>query len=238
VTLWENLLAVQDHDTTADQLLHRSRTLPERAQLDAIVTSTAQLDAQLAVLDERRGEISRAQGRLEDEIASLGEKAKADETKLYSGSITVPKELQALQDDVDHIRSRMRRLEDDELELMEQAEPLDAERDTLLARRADLDAQAQRLTASIAEAEAAIEGELATVRDQRARAASSVPDDVLAEYESLRTRLGGIAVARLNGASCGGCHLQLSAVEVDRILSLDPSEPVHCEECGRLLVRG
>ena len=53
----------------------------------------------------------------------------------------------------------------------------------------------------------------------------------------LRSRLGGVAVARLVGKTCQGCHLQLSAVEIDRIRRLDVDELVHCEACGRLLVR-
>jgi predicted nucleic acid-binding Zn-ribbon protein len=237
VNRWEQLLEVQAHDTTADQLIHRSKTLPERAQLDAAMADVAQLDASLAEVNERREELTRAQKRLEDEIASLGEKAQQAETKLYSGSVNIPKELQALQDDIGHIRARIRQLEDQDLELMEEAEPVDARRDALLGSRAEIDTQAGALSKQIGETEAVIEGELATVRAERDRAAAGVPSDLLAEYEHLRARLGGVAVARLNGTSCGGCHLALSAVEIDRIKSLDPDEPVHCEECGRLLVR-
>jgi predicted nucleic acid-binding Zn-ribbon protein len=48
---------------------------------------------------------------------------------------------------------------------------------------------------------------------------------------------GGIGAARLQGATCLGCNLGLPAVVVDRIRKLDPDEVVHCEECGRILVR-
>ena len=60
--------------------------------------------------------------------------------------------------------------------------------------------------------------------------------ELLAEYERLRRELGGVAVARLAGTSCGGCHLSLSAVEVDRIRKTPAGAMVHCEECGRILV--
>jgi uncharacterized protein len=52
----------------------------------------------------------------------------------------------------------------------------------------------------------------------------------------LRHDLGGIAVARLVGTNCGGCHLTLSAVELDRIRHEPGDAVVICEECGRLLV--
>ena len=65
----------------------------------------------------------------------------------------------------------------------------------------------------------------------------TVDPELLAEYDELRKRSGGIAIARLVGGSCGGCHLRLPAVDVDRIKKLSPDAPAHCEECGRLLAR-
>jgi uncharacterized protein len=93
------------------------------------------------------------------------------------------------------------------------------------------------LRASLAEAEAEIEAELAEVRRQRDEAAAAVTEDMWPIYERLRTSLGGVAIARLVGPTCQGCHLALPAAEVDRIRHLSPDEPVYCEECGRLLVR-
>ncbi|MEZ5140978.1 MAG: C4-type zinc ribbon domain-containing protein [Acidimicrobiales bacterium] len=52
----------------------------------------------------------------------------------------------------------------------------------------------------------------------------------------MRSQLGGVAVARLHGGACGGCHLQLPAAEVDRIKHLPEDQLATCEECGRLLV--
>jgi predicted nucleic acid-binding Zn-ribbon protein len=234
---WESLLIVQGHDTRADQLAHRLETLPVRAQLAAIHEQVAGVDQQLAAVDERRGELSRSQQRLEDEIASLNERANQAEKQLYSGSVSNPRELQALQDDVASIRRRIGQIEDDELEIMELTEPVDAERARLQAERDRLDADIARLTGEQAEAEAEIHQELESVRSQRAEAAAQVPEDLWPEYDALRSQLGGIAVARLVGTTCQGCHLGLSAVEVDRIRKLSPDVPVHCEECGRLLVR-
>lgn len=234
---WESLLVVQDHDTRADQLAHRLATLPVRSRLAGAADQIADVDRRLAAVDDRRGELSRSQQRLEDEIASLSERADQAEKQLYSGSVSNPRELQALQDDVASIRRRINQIEDNELEIMELSEPVDAERATLVAERERLDAERQRLSEQLAADEAEIAEELATVRSEREVAASEVPDDLWPEYDSLRSQLGGVAVARLVGTTCQGCHLSLSAVEVDRIRKLSPDEPVHCEECGRLLVR-
>jgi uncharacterized protein len=234
---WESLLVVQGHDTRADQLTHRLGTLPERAKLVEVGTQVAELDGRLAAVEERRGELSRSQQRLEDEVASLTERANQAEKQLYSGAVSNPRELQALQDDIASIRRRIGQIEDQELEIMELSEPVDAELATLQAERERLAGETQQVTAALAEAEAAIEVDLAEARDERAAAAASVPEDLWPEYDELRSQLGGVAIARLVGATCQGCHLALSAVEVDRIRKLSPEEKVHCEECGRLLVR-
>lgn len=234
---WESLLAVQAHDTRADQLARRLDTLPERAQLVTVSQQVAEVDGRLATVDVRRGELSRSQQRLEDEIASLTERANQAEKQLYSGSVSNPRELQALQDDIASIRRRISQIEDDELEIMELSEPVDAQRAELEAERERLTAETDRLTGALAAAEAEIAEELSAVKAERDEAASGVPDELWAEYDLLRSQLGGIAVARLVGTTCQGCHLQLSAVEVDRIRKLGVDEIVHCEECGRLLVR-
>jgi uncharacterized protein len=234
---WAALLAVQEHDTRADQLNHRMQTLQVRADLAQLEDDVLAVDSQLADTQRRRDELARSQQRLEDEIASLGERANQAEKQLYSGSVTNPRELQALQDDVASIRRRIGQLEDDELEIMELVEPVDAERSELARQRDRLDAECERLRAVLAETESELATELAAVRAEREEAAAAVPDQLWPEYDKLRARLGGVAIARLVGSTCQGCHLALPAVEVDRIRKLPLDEAVYCEECGRLLVR-
>ncbi|MGH9211850.1 MAG: zinc ribbon domain-containing protein [Acidimicrobiales bacterium] len=234
---WEPLLSVQELDTHLDQLAHRLRTLPVRASLADMEDRTAAVDRQLEGVDRRRAELDREQRRLEDEIATFQTRVAQADKQLYSGATNNPRELQALQDDIASLQRRVSKLEDDELEIMELLEPVDAERVHLLRGRDALDEQAKSLRAELAEAEADIEAELATVREDRDKAATAVDEGLWAEYDRLRSRLGGIAIARLVGSTCQGCHLGLSAVEIDRIRHLATDDPVHCEECGRLLVR-
>lgn len=237
MTRWDTLLAVQEHDTHIDQLVHRNQNLPARAALADLQTQLAGVDGQIATVDGRLSELGRSQQRLEDEIASMRERAAQADKQLYSGSTNNPRELQALQEDIESIRRRINKLEDDELDIMEATEPVDAERQKLAGKREQLDGAAEKLLAELAEAEAAIEGQLVDVRAQRSTAAGEVSDELLTEYERMRKGLGGVAIARLVGTTCQGCHLGLSAIEVDRIRKLSLDDQVNCEECGRLLVR-
>src|SRR5207302_9111618 len=126
--------------------------------------------------------------------------------RLYSGTITAPRELQALQADVASLRRRKSDLEDKILETMQEGEPLDAEVSRLAATRAELEQEADQLRQAIAEATQTIDTELATETDARATAASSVPEELLDQYERLRATLGGIGAARLGNGRRSGCR--------------------------------
>src|SRR3546814_9674390 len=93
---WDHLLAVQEHDTNLDQLVHRRANLPERGELDAAMASLRSIEAAVARTDDAKHELVRSQQRLEDEIASLTDKATAHDKTLYSGTIANPRELPAI----------------------------------------------------------------------------------------------------------------------------------------------
>ncbi|MCU0269040.1 MAG: C4-type zinc ribbon domain-containing protein [Acidimicrobiales bacterium] len=232
----ERLLDLQDHDTTLDQLHHRRATLPVRERVRANEAALTDLARQRAAVQARRDELDRRQRRAEDEAASIEAKAGDVDRKLYGGTVTSPRELQALQDDLAALRRHQRELEDQALEAMEEAEPVDAELAAMDGRRVVLDAEGVAALAELAEAEASIDTELAAVGAERDALAQDVEPALLRRYEDLRRHLGGVAVARLVGSSCGGCHLSLSAAALDQMRHDAGGGVAHCEECGRILV--
>lgn len=232
----DQLLTVQEHDTTADQLQHRRVTLVERTELDDRRRQLTQVGIDTEDTQRQRDEVARAQKRLEDEVASVEDKVTSVHDKLYGGTVTSPRELQALQDDESALKRHQSAVEDKVIEQMELAVPLDERLAALAARTTELAAEIDALSAALAAAEAEIDGELGSVAAERAAAAEGLDAALLVRYETLRRELGGIAVARLVGTNCGGCHLTLPAVELDRIRHQPPGEVIQCEECGRLLV--
>lgn len=233
----QRLLEVQDRDVTLDQLAHRRRTLPQRSALTDARATASRVGGELDALRKRLHDLELAQRKLEDEIAAVDAKAASESKKLNSGSVTAPREIQALSDEVDALGRRKRALEDDELELMEEAEPLTADLGRLEAEGAAVAADVERLQEEIAAEEASIDAELTAVRAERDAAAADIPGDLLARYDALRTKLGGVAVARLQGDLCLGCHVSLPAVEVDTIRRAPADAILTHEECGRILVR-
>lgn len=237
MSVFDDLLVVQEHDTTIDQLRHRRASLPQLADLARLEGELVALERTLADVTARRDEIARRQRGLEDELAGVESKVKEIEGRLYSGAITIPRELQALQADAESLRRRCSTLEDGVLEAMTEREPLDEQIRSLEATRRGLDEDGSRLRVALAEDEAAIDAQLATEDQARAQAAGGLPLDLARLYEDLRRKLGGVGAARLVQGRCTGCHLTLPATEVDRIRREPPDALIRCDQCGRILVR-
>ncbi len=234
---FDELLRLQDHDIVIDQITHRQASLPERPALAAARAAVADIDGRIATTRARRDELARDEKRLADEVAIVEAKATDVNDKLYGGTITSPKELQAFQEDYDSLKRRQNELEEHEIEIMEAIEPVDAELARLDEERTTLDAAREEAVTALATAEAAVGGELDRARSERDGIAAAVPPDHLATYDRVRGDFAGTPIARLVGTNCGGCHLTLSAVSLDRLRALPDDAVATCDECGRILVR-
>jgi uncharacterized protein len=232
----EALLLVQEHDTARDRLRHRRATLPERAELDTRAADLRTLDAQSREVRSQRDVVLADEKRLDDEARSLGARADEGDAKLYSGAVSSPRELQAMQADVEMLRKQRSDLEDKELEVMEARELLDAQIAGLDADTAVVRAGIDRLQGIIAAAEAEIDEELAKEDTARAQQASSVPDALLADYEKRRTQNRGAGAARLVGTSCTACHLSIPSTEAENIRRNAGATVAYCDNCGAILV--
>jgi predicted nucleic acid-binding Zn-ribbon protein len=230
------LLAVQDLDTSMDQHRHRRRNLPEREQLAALEAESQAVGAEAGRLGEQRDAVAEREAEVEAELAATEQRAAAVSRRLYGGEVSASRELQAMAADVENLRARASELEDQGLVLLEEREPLDNRMGELESQLSELDSRRRDVADTVARAEAVIDEEIAELEKDRQTAASVVPADLLATYERLRARLGGIGAARLIGNRCDGCHLALPAVELDRIRRLAPGQVVTCEQCSRILV--
>jgi len=221
-----DLLVLQQRDTAVDHLRHRRATLPERTLVTGVQEELARLRAELA---QASGE-----ERLEADVAAGEAKRRTLESRLASTS--VPREAQAMSEEIDGLKARQLVLEDEQLEIMEALEPIET---TVVAGQAQEVALEQRLSEgreALARAETTIDGEIVDAVAARAAAVEPIPSALLDRYERLRTKLGGVAVATLDGVRCTGCNLTLPTLELERVRGAAPDAIVECEQCGRILV--
>jgi predicted nucleic acid-binding Zn-ribbon protein len=233
---FDDLLALQDHDLALDRLRHRRATLPERDQIAALESTVTRVEAELATLRRDLAAVAGEERRFEDEARSAAQHAADLDAKLYSGVITAPKELQALQADVEQVRRRQSTVEDHQLAAMERREPLEAqvaERDATLATTS---VQLVAVRDALAVAEAAIDAEAAIELAGRQALAAALDPALLADYERCRVNTKGAGAARLVGTTCQGCHLVIPSTEVAEIRKAPAGTISHCDNCGCILV--
>lgn len=166
------------------------------------------------------------------EIASVTDKAKRSEDRLYSGVVKNTKELTDLQNEVEALGRRRAALEDDALLIM-------MEIDERKAVKATADAVVDKLADEFTTASTSLRQEQQTLAlhlngliEKRARQASMAQPALLKSYDDLGRQKNGLAVAGLRGSKCLGCRLTLSA---SVIRAADEGKIVHCENCGRFL---
>jgi predicted nucleic acid-binding Zn-ribbon protein len=230
------LLLVQERDTALDRLRHRRAALPARSELAAREADVAAHGARVRELTGQRDEVLGEERRLDDEASSLEARAKEVEQRLYSGTVASPRELQAMQADVDMLKRHREEIEDRELEVMERREQLD--QDLAIAQNAfgDATAEVERLQGVIAESEREIDAEIAVEEQARSQHVAVLPERLLSDYERRRARNRGAGVALLIGDTCQGCHLSIPSTEVERIRRGPEGSVAYCDNCGCILV--
>jgi predicted nucleic acid-binding Zn-ribbon protein len=236
MTALEPLLSLQERDLAVDRIRHRIETLPERTRVaDAEMRRVTHV-SDAAALREQRDEVAAREQRFDDEARLLNEQAMQAEARLYGGEVTSPRELQALQADIEQLKRRQRTIEDRQLAAMEEREPLDARLAELEQLIEDVDAELAAARATLGDAEAALDAELTDERSARAAIATKIDDSLLSAYEERRAKANGVGAARLVGTMCQGCHLSIPATEVDRIRRAPAGTVEYCDNCGCILV--
>jgi hypothetical protein len=231
------LLELQRIDASADALRARRAALPERAKLRDGEAELSALEQARGEAHERRLALGREARRVDEQVADLEARARAVEKDLYSGRLSAPRELEALQTELRDFQRRQREREDEELVLLEQEERTDAEIASLGARSEALAVEVAALRASLGAAESRLDAELERLAAARTPAAARLSAEWLGAYEKLRAlpRLGGRVAAAVEGGTCTGCGMALPTAVASR-LPQEPAEAiVHCPHCGRIL---
>ncbi|HEV2369450.1 MAG TPA: hypothetical protein VGR90_06220, partial [Acidimicrobiales bacterium] len=120
------LLEVQDLDTTGDQIRHRRETLPLRAELSSVLGQQAALTGRLEEQRAALSALAKRQSELEQAVNDGASRIEAIEKRMYGAQGAAARDLQAMADEVAHIRQRDSRLEDGIIEIMEEREPVEA----------------------------------------------------------------------------------------------------------------
>lgn len=231
------LLDLQAVDTAIAQAQHRRKQLPEHAQAAKAQAARASLGEQMVAAKTRVYDLEQEQAKSEADLAPVRERRERDQRRVDDGSITDPKQLRALLEEIEHLGRRISDLEDAELDAMERLEAAQGELAELTKRRSAGDDALRALLATRDEKVKAIEAEVSELATERQAITATIPADLLAAYGKIAERSGGVGAAELKHGRCLGCQLQLNSSDLARYRAAAADEVLRCEECNRILVR-
>ena len=234
---FDALLTLQGHDTTLAQLHHRRSHLPQHTESDEVCAKVQSVNTGIASSRATHQQLAAKMAEIEHHVHELDAKIESLNGQMFGDSARSPRELQAIEADIESVRRHRSTLEDQELELIETFEPHD-----IAIKAADRELESLRvrldeLGAEIAAAQSQIDIDAAVQLAQRSSLAASIDASTVDLYEKIRTNNRGIGAARLEHGTCMSCRLKIAAVELDRIRHLPLDALVRCDECGAILVR-
>ena len=230
------LLDLQALDSTLDRLAHKRKTLPELAEISRLDTALAALRDEIVMAEAAVNDLQREVDKSEADIEQVRARKARDEERLSSGAITVPKQLEEIQHEVETLKRRQNELEDAELELMERMEEVQQGLDALTSSRTELEAQRAAAVETRDAQWVEIDQQSETTTQERAVVAAELPADLLALYDKLRASEGGVGAGAIERGRCGACHLDLMQNEKAEYRAA-PVDEVLRHECRRILVR-
>ena len=221
---------LQQVDTKIDR--SKKRIAEINSVLDdnsAVVEALRQLQEASDLMDSATKKHAGVQG----EIDIVSSKYENGEKRLYSGTVTNPKELKDLQDQGESLVRRIAELEDAKLEAMiveedckEGLEGANRNHEVALHERKVLEREMDSESMTILDDIERLEGE-------REVALNSIPDELIDRYELARSKYRGLAVALVDNGMCSGCGLGVSTGHVQAARS--GSRIVTCDNCNRFL---
>jgi predicted nucleic acid-binding Zn-ribbon protein len=226
----ETLLALQEIDTEIERLRKELSRLDTGADLrrryEALRVHCEKLEANL------RG----ARGSLADtelELKGVEAKKKEFEKRLYDGKVTNPKELTAIEREIEMLGRLRGTLDERILGAMEAIETAESELTKYTSARDRAEAAWRAQDAAYLAGKAKLEAALAELAPRREARAAEVEAPTLRRYDDLRARTANLAIARIHEATCGGCHTNLARSVVQRVQ--EHAVYVFCENCRRFL---
>jgi predicted nucleic acid-binding Zn-ribbon protein len=226
----DDLADLQEAEDSLNRSLARLREIrAQYADPEALLQArdkAARLEVEAATLRRRLRE-------LEGEAQAVRTKREQGQQRLYSGTVTNPRELASLEAEGESLGRRLSQLEDQELALMIEIETATEAHQEASTQVQELEREHASRTADLRQEEAGLEVEVARLQQKVALMRERLPAQALSRYESLKARKGGRAVARIRRGTCGACGVQVPTNVVQR--AQQRQDLVMCTSCGRIL---
>lgn len=231
----EVLRALHDADHWIERVLAQREHLPEASELSELEDQLRALLQELQRAETDAAPVRSAYRAAQEEAAKHAGRAAAL-TVALTASTGSPRDLSAMQHELERVRERVATAEDEELTHLIELEPLEEILASIKARAQPGAARRSALQESVAQLRATLNEEVAALRTSRGDLEGALEPPWRQRYAAALARVGTSGAALVESGRCEGCRIALSPLDYDRFRRLEPGTLMDCPECTRMLL--
>jgi predicted nucleic acid-binding Zn-ribbon protein len=223
------LIQLQAVDKTMFVLQQEAEKIPVR-----LAELSLDQDRLQQALDARQAELDQVAARRKD-LETNGEGVRSRLRKADSrlmGAKT-QREYRAASAEIDEGKDALKATDDMLLEVMERHEALEKQVAKLKEQLAQVSAQVDEERQTLTKRAQEITNTLSQFVDNRQSMADQVEKTLLREYDFIRTRRQGVALAAVRSGTCQVCHMDIPPQQFNELQRLN--KIMTCQSCKRLL---
>ena len=169
------------------------------------------------------------------EIATLIDKKQNSETRLYSGEVTNPKEMQDLQMEIESLARRNDVLDDELLRIISHRDGCQATLNECESALNDIGEERKEENKNLLKEKKSLSSAVRKQLSLRKAAAAELPADLFKTYNVLRVKKANRPVSVLRDDACTICGIEQNSTVITAINR--SSDLVNCQSCGRILIK-
>lgn len=228
------LYQLQRIDSEIDRIKKRINQINDTINNDQdVLTAKKKLESSNAIYERAKKSLN----EVECEVKKNRDKINQSESRLYSGNVKNPKELQDIQTEIQSIKNRIADLENTQLEAMmelEDAEAIQTQSDKRLSSLLNAKESENR---TLLDEKSKLEEKLEQQNNLRSPLLPMIESEYLDKYNKLRKTKNGLAVATIDAESCcSACGSSLTSSIIQSAKSQMPD--CFCTVCRRFLFSG
>jgi len=229
----KTLFQIQQYDTQIDDASKRILEISSILNDNNLIVKAQKIQADAeALLIEKKKVLVSAETVVGDHSLKIDQNHK----KMYSGSVTNPKELEDLQLESDSLKKYLLVLEERQLEAMLEMEDAQKELNTASSETTAIQTNMDAEHADLISEKEGLEISISDISTQKESFLSSYEIPDFPAYESLKSSSGGIAVTLMISNSCSSCGANIPSAIAQEARS--PVKLAFCPTCKRILHPG
>ena len=219
------------------EIQQREEELSEVQGRIADDSTRIQAHRRLSAIEAKLGELGPAIRQSERAVQEIEGRISNLDNRMYDGSVTNPREFEALQEErANQVRNQGEE-EDRLLEFMVDIEETEELRDRAKTAFEQIDAERNRELGTLETRREELTSEMPELHAQRQEISAEYPPNIMAVYETVRRTRGGQGAALVDQRGmCQGCRLTIPNAELSRARSSEGI--VQCGSCTRILIYG